>query len=479
MSDPASCLDGKRVIVLGLGVTGRSMATVLADRGARVLASDAGTPSDLDAGELGARGVDIELQGHDRAAEALDDADFVVPSPGISPHRGFLADVVARGAPIVSELDLGVVLTDVPVVAVTGTNGKTTVCRLAERIAREAGIRAYMCGNTEIPFVSAAAEHPDADLFVVEASSFRLHFCTTFHPRVSVITNLAPDHLDWHATLDEYREAKARIAARQTRGDLFLYPQAQPELAALAPTDGPAKVPFGARPMHNGDAAWFEGDEIVVRIADRTIRAAGVTELAVRGAHFAADAAAAATALVFFGAPSESIERALESFEVAQHRLEPVGTLNGVTVIDDSVSANAHATVAAVRHVSGNATEPRVVLIAGGRNKGIDLSPLASLAAQVKCVVAIGEAAEELANVFADSGVPVKIVGSMNEAVGVALSEARRGDVVLMSPACASFDMFRGYADRGRAFVEACRAHGVSQDGAKRLPRQDGAKRLP
>ncbi len=463
MSDPIDSIVGKRVIVLGLGVTGRSLAAVLADRGARVLASDAGGPSDLDTAELATRGVEIETGGHDRAAAALADVDFVVPSPGISPHRGFLAEVAASGVPVVSELDIGVALTDASVVAVTGTNGKTTVCRLAERVAREAGFNAYMCGNTEVPFVAAVAEHPDADLFVVEASSFRLAFCRSFHPRVSVITNLAPDHLDWHATLDDYRSAKARIAAQQTRDDLFLYPAAQPELSSLAPAEGPARMAFGDRPI-DGDGAWFENDEIVVRSGDRDVRASGVADLAARGRHFATDAAAASAALVFLGSRGDSIERALTSFEVAQHRLEPVGTLNGVAVVDDAVSANAHATVAAIRHVSvDDRSKPRVVLIAGGRNKGIDLSPLATLSAQIKCVVAIGEAAEELANVFADSGVPVKIVGSMNEAVGVALSEARSGDVVLMSPACASFDMFRGYADRGRAFVEACRAHGVKQ----------------
>lgn len=471
MSDPDSPLDGKRVIVLGLGITGRSMAAVLAERGARVLASEAGTPDDLDTAALTRRGVDVETGGHDRAAKALEDADFVVPSPGISPHRGFLADVVSRGVRVVSELDLAGALTDAPVVAVTGTNGKTTVCRLAEGIAHEAGMRAYMCGNTEVPFIAAAAEYPNADLFVVEASSFRLAFCRTFHPRVSVITNVAPDHLDWHATLEEYKVSKARIAAHQTRDDLFLYPTAQPDLAEMAPADGPARMAFGAGPLDEDDAAWFDGDSIVVRSTDRTLEASGVGRLAARGTHFAVDAAAATAALVFLGAGPDSIERALATFEVAQHRLEPVGTLNGVIVIDDSVSANAHATIAAVRHVSGDGgSGPRVVLIAGGRNKGLDLSPLAELAARVKCVVAIGEAADELANVFSDSGVPVKIAGSMNEAVGVALSEARSGDVVLMSPACASFDMFRGYADRGHAFVEACRAHGVKLDGAKRLP---------
>ena len=449
---------GSRVVVLGLGITGRSVASVLAERGASVLASDARASADLDVADLAALGVEVETGGHDRARASLATADLVVPSPGISPHRGFLAEVIAAGVPVVSELDLAVGFSDAPVVAVTGTNGKTTVSLLAERIAREDGMDAYMCGNTEVPFVAAAAEHPDADLFVVEASSFRLAFCETFHPRVAIITNFAPDHLDWHSSVSDYRAAKARMAARQTDGDLFVFPSSQPELSAMAP-DAPTHVAFGE--ARDGSAAWVEGDEIIVRIGDRIVRATGVGRLAERGSHFALDAAAAAAALVFLGVDAEPIERALRSFEVAQHRLEPVGTLNGISVIDDSVSANAHATVAAVRHVSGG-RDARVVLIAGGRNKGIDLSPLASEAPRIKALVAIGEASDELADVFSATSVPVKVSGSMDEAVGLALAAAESGDVVLMSPACASFDMFRGYADRGRAFREACRAHGVT-----------------
>jgi UDP-N-acetylmuramoylalanine--D-glutamate ligase len=446
---------GRSVIVLGLGVTGCSVASVLADHGARVLASDAGEPATPGIDELRAKHVEIETGGHDRAAQLLDGADLVVPSPGISPHRGFLADAVVSGVPIVSELDLAVALTDAPVVAVTGTNGKTTVCLLAERIARTAGMKAFMCGNTENPFVSSAAQHPDAELFVVEASSFRLAFCRTFHPRVAVMTNLAPDHLDWHSSLDDYREAKSRIAARQDASDLYLYPIAQPDLASLAPREGPVMMPFGAAPIDTTNAAWFEGDEIVIRFGRRQVRAGGVGELAGRAPHFASNAAAAAAALVFLGAEASSIEHALDGFEVAQHRLAPVGTLNGIRVIDDAVAANAHASLAALRLFD------RVVLIAGGRNKGIDLSPLASEASRIKVLVALGEASDELTIVFAGTGVPVKTVGSMQEAVGVALAEAQAGDVVLLSPACASLDMFRNYAHRGEAFREACRALGV------------------
>ena len=454
-SAPAFEVSGRRVIVLGLGITGRSVASVLARRGASVLASDAAVVGSANVAELRDEGIDVETASHERAARELSTVDFVVPSPGISPHRGFLYEVVRSGVRIVSELDIGAALTTTPIVGVTGTNGKTTVCLLAEGIARAHGMQAFMCGNTEYPFISAVDEHADADLFVVEASSFRLAFCETFHPRVSVITNLAPDHLDWHATLDEYRSSKARVAARQDRDDLFVYPYDQSELSELAPPDGPERLPFGNGPIDMRRAAWFDGDDIVVRLDERSVVAHGAGTVAERAPHFASNAAAAAAALVFMGAASADVEGALRSFEVAQHRLEPVGTLNGIRVIDDSVAANAHATVAALRRFD------RVVLIAGGRNKGIDLSPLAGEASRIKAVVALGEATEELGDVFAATGVPVKPVGTMREAVDVAIGQAEAGDVVLLSPACASLDMFRNYADRGRQFVEACRAAGV------------------
>ncbi len=419
---------GARVLVLGLGVTGRELARVIAKHGGVVFASDAG------AGEQDAiAGVEIEQGSHDRARERLDDFDLIVPSPGISPMRGFLSEIIGSGRVITSELDIAQDLTDAPIVAVTGTNGKTTVVRAAERIARAAGFDAYACGNTETPFITSVDEHPDATLFVVECSSFRLAFARSFHPRVAVITNLAPDHLDWHPDLDDYRAAKARIAQRQTPDDLFCYPSAQPELAELA--NGPERRAFGPETLD---------------VPAQALRA--------HGEHFVADAAAAAAALTFLGADRSAVERGLDGFEPDAHRLDLVGTRDGVRVYDDAVSANVDATLAALRTF-----EDPVVLIAGGRNKGLDLSPLASESSRLKAVIAIGEAAGELQRVFADLPVFVPIAPSMREAVRMALDEARPGDVVLLSPACASFDMFKGYADRGEQFLAACRELGVTK----------------
>jgi UDP-N-acetylmuramoylalanine--D-glutamate ligase len=424
---------GKSVIVLGLGVTGRDVARILAQHGATVLASDA---NDVDAGDLSTFGVEVETGGHAKARDQLSSADFVVPSPGISPFRGILAEAIERRVPIVPELELGIRLANAPVVAVTGTNGKTTVCRLLELMGRSHGLKAYACGNLETKFLTAADEHTDADLFVVEAPSFALTFCETFKPRVAIVTNLAVDHLDWHETLEHYRASKARIAAKQTPDDLFLFPAAQPELESLAPDNGPRREAF------SGDGAH---ETAFVRFRER-------------GGHFADDAAAAAAAARFVGIGDAAIEEALGSFTFDEHRLEPVGSKNGVHVVDDAVSANPHATLAALR-----AFDRPIVLIAGGRNKGADLDVLAKEASRLRAVVALGEAATELARIFTDAGVPVSSVGSMPEAVTVALQTAETGDVVLLSPACASWDMFNGYADRGRAFRDACRASGVSK----------------
>jgi UDP-N-acetylmuramoylalanine--D-glutamate ligase len=421
-------LRGKRVLVLGLGVTGRELARVIAKHGAEVFASDAG-----DAPQTAIDGVEIEQGSHDRARERLDDFDLIVPSPGISPMRGFLHEIVASGREITSELDIAQELTDATILAVTGTNGKTTVVRAAERIGRAAGFDAYACGNTETPFVTSVDEHPDATLFCVECSSFRLAFCRTFHPRVSVITNLAPDHLDWHPDLDDYRAAKARIAARQTPDDLFLYPSTQPDLAGLAPAGGPRRESFGP------DTLGVPADALTAH-----------------GAHFVADAAAAAGALRFLGADEEAVRRGLDGFEPDAHRLDLVGTYKGARVYDDAVAANVDATLAALRTF-----DDPIVLIAGGRNKGLDLTPLAAEAGRLRALVAIGEAAPDLERIFTDLPVFVSIAASMREAVDMALDAARPGDVVLLSPACASFDWFTGYADRGEQFLAACRELGV------------------
>lgn len=447
-------VEDANVVVLGLAVTGRATALALAAAGARVLVSEAKTDAPVGAvRELEDAGIEIETGGHERAIARLSDADFVVPSPGISPESRPLAAAIEGRVHIASELDLAQRLTDGLVVGVTGTNGKTTVCRLTERIAREAGFDAYACGNTEVPFIEAVVHHPEAKLFVVECSSFRLAFAETFHPRVAVFTNFAPDHLDWHRDLDDYLSAKLRIAARQDENDLYLYPAAQPELGGVT---GPRRVPFAANRPEGEIGAWLEDDDIVVALGRGTkVRAHGVNHLRSRGAQFAEDAAAAAAAAVFVGVEADAIERALRGFSPDAHRLEFVGELDGVSFYNDSMATNPHAAVTAIRSFE------RVVLIAGGRKKVPDLSPLAGQAHRIVAVVTIGEAADDVEVAFRGTGVPVERGGRMSEAVHIAAAKAIRGDVVLLAPACASQDAYINYAERGQDFVQACRSLGV------------------
>lgn len=444
-------LEGSRVLVLGLGVTGRAMVRWLARRGAIVLASDAGTLDPEGRAELDDLDVEVETGSHDAAARWAEEVDFVVPSPGISPHRGFLSSAIAGGAEVVAELDLAQDATDARLVAVTGTKGKTTVCRLVARTLCQAGLSAYACGNTELPLVSALDDHPDADVFVVEASSFRLAFCRSFRPRVAVITNLAPDHLDWHRDMDDYTAAKARIAARQGSGDLYLYPAGQPELADLAPVDGPSRHAFG----EPGSAAWVSADEVVVTLGPREVRARGAERLTARRPHMQQNVAAATAAAVALGADGRAISTALDEFAPDPHTLEYIGSVDGVSYYDDSKATNPTATLAALRSFEAP------VLIAGGLNKGLDLTPLAAERARLRAVIAMGQAAEEVAEAFADSGVPVTVVAGMREAVEAARRQARTGDVVLLSPACASFDAYADYAERGREFRAICTSLGV------------------
>lgn len=440
-------LGGRTVLVLGLGVTGAAVARVLARTGAHLLASDR-RDEIPEAGPLADAGVTVERGGHDRAMGWIEEADLVVPSPGIPPHAPVLARALEMGVPVASEIELASRLCDVPIVAVTGTNGKTTVCRLAGAALAADGRDAVVCGNIGDPFLEAVAERPGAEVFVVEVSSFQLSFCTTFHPRVAVITNIAPDHLDWHGSMEAYRRAKGRIAARQGPEDAFVFPAEQPDLADLAPGDGPRRIGFGMEPGA-GPGIWAEGDAIVARLEGREQRVGSLGALPERGRPFVEDGLAAAAAALDLGAAPDAVARALADFVPDRHRVEPVGVRGGVRFVDDSKATNPHAAAAAVRSFDG------VVLVAGGQNKGLDLSPLAEERGRLRAVVAIGEAADDVVRAFEGSGVPVEQADEMDDVVRRAYAVARPGDVVLLSPGCSSWDRYESYAQRGRAFREA------------------------
>jgi UDP-N-acetylmuramoylalanine--D-glutamate ligase len=320
---------------------------------------------------------------------------------------------------------------DAPYVAVTGTNGKTTVAEATTAMLERSGLKCCAAGNIGTA-LSAVADEP-WDVVVVEASSFQLRFIDTFHPVAATLLNVAPDHLDWHGTEAAYSAAKARIYANQDAGDVLVFDTDDPGAVAAVAGAGSTMVPVsGRRRPHGGNGV--DGDALIV--GDEQFPRPDL------GASFLVDLVAAATMARHVGADATSIAATISSFEPAPHRRTVVGAWDGVTWIDDSKATNPHAAAAAA------AAYPDVVLIAGGRNKDLDLTPLAAVPS-VRHIVALGEAAGEIA---AAAPGRVTVAATMEEAVSVADGWAESGSTVLLAPGCASFDMYRSYGERGDRF---------------------------
>ncbi len=435
----------ERALVVGLGATNRAVAAALVARGHQVTATD-DHPTDQTREAAGAIGVTLVEAPDESAlrrlvAELRDGRGLVVPSPGLPDRHPVFAVAGELGVPTVTELDLAAAWDDRPVVAITGTNGKTTVTTMVTAMLQAAGIRCVDAGNNDLPLVSAI-DDPEPEWFVVEASSFRLGRTHGWAPRVGTWLNLAPDHLDVHATHADYEAAKARIWQSQRTTDVAVGNLDDPVVARhLAVAPGRAvgySLDDRSAPYHlDGDLLVGPDGALVV-----------VDELPRSLTHDRSNALAAAATAEAAGCPRDAVVEVLRRFGPLPHRVAPVGTIGGVTFYDDSKATVPHATIAAVRGFDS------VVLIAGGRNKGLDLGTLAEAAPHVRAVVAIGDAAPEVAAAF-DGLRPVEVATSMPEAVATARRLAQPGDAVLLSPACASFDWYPNYAARGDDFAAA------------------------
>ncbi len=437
-----------RALVYGLAVAGEATARALVERGWEVvIADDSPTPdAERRAGALGA-----ELQVRPSAAEVatlVRGVDLVAPSPGVPETHAVVAAARAMDRPLRSEIDLAYEWEQRrpggprPIVAVTGTDGKTTTTLLATAMVEASGRRCVAAGNTEVPLVTAI--DLDVDVFVVECTSFRLAWADTFRPASATWLNLAADHLDWHADLDTYAAAKARIWEHQGPDDAAIGFAADPVVMAWLARAPARHLSFG------GPQADYRCD------GGRLIGPAGpladVSSLRRALPHDITNAlAAAATVLEAGVANAGSVAEALASFAGVPHRITLVAHAGGVSFYDDSKATTPHAVLTAIRAF------PRVVLVAGGRNKGLDLRAMAGEPERMRGVVAIGEAAAEVADAFAGA-CPVVTAASMDDAVAAARALARAGDAVLLSPGCASFDWYDGYAARGDDFARAVHA---------------------
>jgi len=432
-----------RVLVYGLGVSGEAVARHLGAEGLDVVAAD----DDAGAGPRGrAEELGLELVVAPDATELRALAagvDEIVVSPGVpAGHRVF---ALGSGVRLVGEVELAWRRSRATMVAVTGTNGKTTVTTLIAAILVASGVRAAAAGNIGVPLLDAVAG--DADVVVAEVSSFQLALTETFRPAVAAWVNFSEDHLDWHATVGDYRDAKARMWANSGPGDVVVANAEDPvvlDAAAGAAGRGATVVTFGLR---SGD--YTVEDDRLVGPGGAVLAAVG--ELPRSLPHDLANALCAAAAALAAGGKPEGCREALGAFRGLPHRVELVGEAGGVRFYDDSKATTPGAVLAALNGFDS------AVLIAGGRNKGLDLSVLRPAAAHLRAVVAIGEAAAEVRTAFAGACTVVEAT-SMDEAVAMAAGMARPGDAVVLSPACASFDWYPSYGARGDDFVRGVRA---------------------
>jgi len=427
--------------VIGLGTSGRAVAGhLLARRWTVVAVDDAPGRSGRDT----ARRLGIELveaPSPEQLEALVADADMVVPSPGVPASHPVFALAAARGVTVRAEVELAWRATDRPMVAVTGTNGKTTVTTLVTRMLEKSGVSAVAGGNIGLALCEAVEQ--DAGVVVAEVSSFQLQFVESFRPAVAVWLNAAQDHLDWHPDFASYVAAKARIWERQGPSDVAVVNADDPVVMAAAASAPSRVVTFGAGVtadfgVADGMLRGPSGDLLPVAALPRALP------------HDVSNALAASAAALAAGATVDGVAAVLAGFGGLPHRLTLVAEAGGVRWYDDSKATNPHAALAAVCGFES------VVLVAGGRNKGLDLRPLAGAADRVRAVVAIGEAAPEVAAAFAGLR-PVRVAESMDAAVRLAAAEASAGDAVLLSPGCASFDWYPSYAARGDDFARAVR----------------------
>ncbi|MDP9440655.1 MAG: UDP-N-acetylmuramoyl-L-alanine--D-glutamate ligase, partial [Actinomycetota bacterium] len=420
-----------QALVLGLGVTGEAVARQLLRRGDAVTVADDGTGADVQAR---AQALGLAVADREEAVRAVAEVDVLLPSPGVPFAHPAIRAALARGVPVWSEFELAAQWDSRPVVAVTGTNGKTTVTTLVTQMLVEGGRKVVAAGNNELPLIDAL-ELPGVEAFVVEASSFRLQFTESFRPAVAAWLNLSPDHLDWHPSLEHYIAAKARIWAAQGPDDVAVANIEDPVVLEQAHRTQGRIVTFG---LDHGDFSVVDGE---LR-SSRHGCVVRVDELPRRLPHDLTNALAASAAAVSFGVDPGCCAAVLRRFEGLPHRVRLVGDAGGVQWYDDSKATTPASVVVAVSGFDS------VVLIAGGRNKGLDLSVLRPLASRLRGVVAIGEAAPAVDEAFAGAA-PVSRAGSMEEAVARAAAMARPGDAVVLSPGCASHDWYANYGQRG------------------------------
>jgi UDP-N-acetylmuramoylalanine--D-glutamate ligase len=434
----------KRVTVVGMARSGVAAARALDALGAQVTITDKKPPAALAAqvAALNTGRIKVEAGGHPE--RIFLETDLIVLSPGV-PKIAPILKARELGVPVISELELAWLLSESPYIGITGTNGKSTVTTLVGLMLAKAGKKVLVAGNIGNALTEEVAQLKGQDWIVAELSSFQLEDIDTFRPRIAAVLNVTQDHLDRYHDLAEYGEAKARVFMNQQQDDVLVLNFDDPEVKAFATRTVATIIPFSRLLRFNPGACVLDG-----HLLYNNQRVIKVDEIRIKGVHNLENALAAAALSLAAGADMASVADVLREYPGLEHRLEFVRKRNGVTYINDSKGTNVGAVVKSVESF----THP-VILIAGGLDKGSDFSPLYNLFAEkVKLLVLIGKAADKMEETLGSATETVR-AASLEEAVRIAEEQAALGDVVLLSPACASFDMFKDFEDRGRKFKEA------------------------
>lgn len=431
-------------LIVGLGRTGMSVARYLRAQGIPFAITDSrAAPPELDSLKNLAPEVAIRIGGLD--VSLLDDVTAVIASPGVSLHEPILIEAKQRGLPVIGDIELFARANKVPVVAITGTNGKSTVTTLVALMAQACGLRAFAGGNLGRPALDLLQESP-ADLFVLELSSFQLETTSSLRTTTSTVLNVTSDHMDRYDSMLDYAQAKARILDRCECAVV----NHDDALVMAMPRNGQRALSFSVQHNDADYSTMQTANEVVLCAHGRPI--VNMSQLKLTGLHNAANALAALAMCEALQLDMKSCLQALKEFPGLPHRAQWVADIKGVRYIEDSKGTNVGATLAAVQGMSGP-----LIVIAGGQGKGQDFAPLApAFRNKVRCAVLLGQDASQLNDVL-KSVCDTKFVNSMEEAVSTAATLAQQGDTVLLSPACASLDMFRDYAHRGDVFVSSVR----------------------
>lgn len=442
-------LKGKNVLILGLARSGVAAAVELTNLGAKVTASDVKSRAELkDIDILEANGVELVLGGH--PLSLLDGCDLIVISPGVPSDLEILDEARKRDIPIISELELGFWFAKAPIIAVTGTNGKTTTTTLIGEILKNEGKNITLAGNIGIPLIREVDRAEDKDFLVVEVSSFQLENIMHFRPKISVILNITEDHLNRHKTFENYIEAKARIFENQMEDDYAVLNYDDPIVRSFVKRVK-AKVLFFSQREELPRGIYVKNGVIVIRENGKIYPLLKAEELGIKGSHNLENALAAACVAWICRINLNNLAETLKDFHGVEHRLEFVAEIGNIKFINDSKATNPDSAQKAIEAIK----EP-IVLIAGGYDKKSDYTGFVkALCGKVKKLILIGETADAIEEAAKKEGFfDIEKTDTLPQAVKLAYRAAKPGDVVLLSPACASWDMFENFEERGRVFKE-------------------------